>query len=138
MCYTCGIIQFVFALILWFLLCEIISSIYYRTGPDIGEIACIGNCSKPRTGKKTNPVWSIDGLTNEQSFRYGDPTINHVASKWRLILGQIHSTVPATALRQTLHDFVTIPTANPERQCVIHETFLTRRDPSGHHVALLT
>lgn len=112
MCYTCGIIQFVFAFILWFLLCEIISSIYYRTGPDIGEIACIGNCSKPRTGKKTNPVWSIDGLTNEQSFRYGDPTINHVASKWRLILGQIHSTVPATALREALHDFVTMP---PER-----------------------
>ena len=53
---------------------------------------------------------SILKLINGQAFRNWDTLANQFASEWRPILCQSHRTVPSTAMRQALHDFVTMPT----------------------------
>ena len=47
---------------------------------------------------------------NGQPFRNRDTIANQFESECRPILCQSHSTVPTTALRQALHDFVIMPT----------------------------
>ena len=53
---------------------------------------------------------SILKLINGQAFRNWDTIDNQFAFEWRPILCQSHRTVPSTAMRQALYDFVTIPT----------------------------
>ena len=63
------------------------------------------NWEKDQTISRLNQI-------NGQPFRNGDTLANQFASEWRPILCHSHSTVPSTALRLELHDFVTMP---PER-----------------------